>query len=191
MSRLLRKLSFKYEFLQLELEETEELADEYLTEFNRYFGKYFIDKQAEKWINEETGEIRDKPPGEEEEKKRVSKHPKLKKLYKKLSTYMHPDKGGTDDDFARLKNAYDKNDLFGLMQLATENEVNVELEENDVELAEKSILRIQNSIQNHRNTLSWNYITGDKNKKLQVIKMLEMQLNINIDQKDYPKGLLN
>lgn len=191
MSRLLRKLSFKYEFLQLELEETEELADEYLTEFNRYFGKYFIDKQAEKWINEETGEIRDKPPGEEEEKKRVSKHPKLKKLYKKLSTYMHPDKGGTDDDFARLKNAYDKNDLFGLMQLATENEVNVELEENDVELAEKSILRVQNSIQNHRNTLSWNYITGDKNKKLQVIKMLEMQLNIKIDQKDYPKGLLN
>jgi len=102
---------------------------------------------------------------------------------------MHPDKGGTDDDFARLKNAYDKNDLFGLMQLATENEVNVELEENDVELAEKSILRIQNSIQNHRNTLSWNYVTGDKKKKLQVIKMLEMQLKIKIDEKDYPKEL--
>ena len=47
MSRLLRKLSFKYEFLQLELEETEENADEYLTEFNKYFGKYFIDQQAE------------------------------------------------------------------------------------------------------------------------------------------------
>ena len=190
MSRLLRKLSFKYEFLQLELEETEENADEYLTEFNKYFGKYFIDQQAEKWINEETGEIRDKPPGEEEHKKREAKHPKLKKLYKKLSTYMHPDKGGTDDDFARLRNAYDKNDLFGLMQLATENEVNVELEENDVELAEKSILRIQNSIQNHRNTLSWNYVTGDKKKKLQVIKMLEMQLKIKIDPKDYPKEIL-
>ena len=100
MSRLLKKLSFKYEFLQLELEETEENADEYLTEFNKYFGKYFIDQQAEKWINEETGEIRDKPPGEEEKKKREAKHPKLKKLYKKLSTYMHPDKGGSDDDFA-------------------------------------------------------------------------------------------
>jgi len=191
MSRLLRKLSFKYEFLQLELEETEENADEYLTEFNKYFGKYFIDQQAEKWINEETGEIRDKPPGEEEQKKREAKHPKLKKLYKKLSTYMHPDKGGTDDDFARLKNAYDKNDLFSLMQLATENEVNVELEEDDVELAEKSILRIQKTIENHRNTLSWNYVTGDKKKKLQVIKMLEMQLKIKIDEKDYPKGLLN
>ena len=102
---------------------------------------------------------------------------------------MHPDKGGTDNDFARLKNAYDKNDLFGLMQLATENEVNVELEEKDVELAEKSILRIQNSIQNHRNTLSWNYVTGDKKKKLQVIKMLEMQFKIKIDPKDYPKEL--
>ena len=189
MSRLLRKLSFKYEFLQLELEETEELADEYLTEFNRYFGKYFIDKQAEKWINEETGEIRDKPPGEEEKKKRVAKHPKLKKLYKKLSTYMHPDKGGTDNDFARLKNAYDKNDLFGLIQLATENKVDVELEQEDAEIAEKSILRLQNSIKNHRNTLSWNYITGDKNKKLQVIKMIEMQLKIKIDKKNYPKEL--
>ena len=189
MSRLLKKLSHKYQFLELELEETEESVDQYLTEFNKHFGRYFIDKKSEKWINEETGEIRDEPPVEEEVK-RVKKDPKLKKLYKKLSTVLHPDKGGSGKAFSTLKEYYDKNNLFGLIKLAADNNVNVILEDEDKALAEKSILGIQNTIQNLRNTLAWHYCTGDKNKKIQVIKMIEAQLQIKIEQKDYPKELL-
>lgn len=189
MSRLLKKLSHKYQFLELELEETEESVEQYLTEFNKHFGRYFIDKKSEKWINEETGEIRDEPPAEEEEIKRVRKDPKLKKLYKKLSTVLHPDKGGSDKAFSTLKEYYDKNNLFGLIKLAADNNVNVILEDEDKALAEKSILGIQNTIQNLRNTLAWHYCTGDKNKKVQVIKMIEAQLKIKIDIDNYPKEL--
>ena len=117
MSRLLNKLSHKYQFLKLELEEIEEQSEDYLSEFNKHFGKYFIDKNTEMWLNEETGEMRDKPPTTEEKKQRKAKDPKLKKLYKKLSTYMHPDKGGSDEDFADLKQAYDNNDFFDLIKL--------------------------------------------------------------------------
>ena len=189
MSRLLKKLSHKYQFLELELEETEEAVNNYLTEFNKHFGRYFIDKKSEKWINEETGEIRDEPPGKEEKVKRAKKDLKLKKLYKKLSTVLHPDKGGTDEDFATLKEYYDKNNLFGLIKLAADSNINVVLEDEDQELAEKSILAIQNTIKNHRNTLAWHYCTGDRGKKLQVLKMVENQLKIKIDTKNYPQDL--
>ena len=189
MSRLLNKLSHKYQFLKLELEEIEEQSEDYLSEFNKHFGKYFIDKNTEMWLNEETGEMRDKPPTTEEKKQRKAKDPKLKKLYKKLSTYMHPDKGGSDEDFADLKQAYDNNDFFDLIKLATKYNIKILLEEEDQKIAEKSILGIQKTIQNCTNTLAWHYCTGDKNKKVQVIKMIETQLNIIIDPKNYPKEL--
>jgi len=188
MSRSLKKLSFKYQFLKLELDDIVDSAEDYLTEFNKQFGKYFIDKNSEVWINEETGEVRDKPPAEIKSNKRA-KDPKLKKLYKKLSTHIHPDKGGIEGDFALLKEAYDKNDIFGLIVLAAEYNVKVTLEEEDQALAEKSILGIQKTIQNHTNTLAWHYCTGNKAKKLQVLKMVENQLNIKIEPKNYPKEL--
>ena len=190
MSRLLNKLSHKYQFLKLELEEISENAEEYLTEFNKHFGKYFIDKNTEMWINEETGEMRDKPPTEDDKKESRQKDPKLKKLYKKLSTYIHPDKGGTAEEFAELKEAYDKNDFFDLIRLATAHNIKIILEQEDQDIAEKSILGIQKTIQNHTNTLAWHYCTGDKNKKIQVIKMIEAQLEIVIEPKNYPKELL-
>ena len=190
MSRLLKKLSHKYQFLELELEETEEFADSYLTEFNKYFGKFFIDKNSEMWINEETGEMRDTPPSTDEAVKRRKKDPKLKKLYKKLSTYIHPDKGGSDEDFSVLKNHYDKNNLFGLINLANQYQIEVPLEDSDKKLAESTILNLQKRIENHRNTLAWHYCTGNKAKKNQVLHMVESQLGIKIDKKDYPKELL-
>ena len=58
MSRYLKKISYKYEFLKLELEETEEELDSYLSEWNKHFGKYFVQKESEMWVNEETGELR-------------------------------------------------------------------------------------------------------------------------------------
>jgi len=102
---------------------------------------------------------------------------------------MHPDKGGSDEDFAELKQAYDNNDFFDLIKLATKYDIKVVLEEEDQKVAEKSILGIQKTIQNCTNTLAWHYCTGDKNKKIQVIKMIETQLSIVIDPKNYPKEL--
>ena len=103
MSRVIKKLSHKYQFLELELEDTEDQAQEYATVFNRHFGRYFIDKNAEMWINEDTGEIRKDPPTDEKKNPKLKKPEKLKKIYKKLSKYLHPDKGGTDKTFSELK----------------------------------------------------------------------------------------
>ena len=190
MSRIIKKLSHKYQFLELELEDTEEQAQEYATVFNKYFGRYFIDKNAEMWVNEETGEIRKELPKEEKEFKRKKKPEKLKKIYKKLSTYLHPDKGGSAESFAELKQAYDYNDLLSLVKIAGNNNIEIEVNEEDIELAEKSIKRLQNSIVNFQNTLAWHYCTGNKRKKLAVLHSVEKETGITINKKDYPEELL-
>lgn len=190
MSRNLKKLSHKYEYLKLELEELQEQSDEYTTEWSRLFGKFFIDRNKEMWLNEETGELRKElPQDEEEETTREPKPEKLKKLYRKLSTFLHPDKGGSPEVFSQLKEFYEAKNILELLKLAGENNIEVEIEEEDKELIEVSCSNISHKIQNVQSTLSWLYFTGDKRKKLQVIAMVENELGVKIPKEDYPEEL--
>lgn len=195
MSRYLKKISHKYEFLKLELEETEEELDSYLSEWNKHFGKYFVQKESEMWVNEETGELRKDPPVEETEEEdkptKKQKPQKLKKLYKKLSTYTHPDKGGKVDDFNAVKEAYQKENLLELLKFAGLYDLDFELEEEDESLVTNTFNNIQQEIEGHKGSMAWAYGTGDRNKKLAVLKMLEHTLGIVIKKEDYPKELLD
>jgi hypothetical protein len=67
MSRQIKKLTHKYEFLRLELEEINEINSEYTTQWGKLFGKFFIDKNSEIWMNEEIGELRQELPSEDDE----------------------------------------------------------------------------------------------------------------------------
>jgi hypothetical protein len=187
MSKKLKKLSHKYEFLKLELEETQDQADEYSKEWAKLFGKFFVDKSTEMWINTETGELRKELPTEE--KIRESKPEKLKKLYRKLSVMLHPDKGGTPEDFAILKELYDEANLIELLKYAGTYDIEYEIDEADEQTIEDSCHQLGKEIEESRQTLSWLYFTGDLNKKLQVIKMLEQHLGTEIPKEDYPEEL--
>ena len=189
MSRNLKKLTHKYEYLKLELEELEDLSEEYTLEWSKLFGKYFIDRGKEMWLNEETGELRKEPPAEEVEIKKEEKPEKVKKLYRKLSTILHPDKGGSDEVFNDLKQFYESKNILELLKLAADYNIGYDLDEEDQELIEKSCHSLSDKIENVQSTLSWTYFTGDKRKKLYVIKMVESELGIKIPEKDYPEEL--
>ena len=45
MEKFIQKISHKYEFLKLELEERQDQLDGYLVKWNSVIGKYFLDKQ--------------------------------------------------------------------------------------------------------------------------------------------------
>lgn len=189
MSRNLKKLTHKYEYLKLELEELEDLSDEYTLEWSKLFGKYFIDRGKEMWLNEETGELRKEPPKEEVESKKEEKPEKVKKLYRKLSTLLHPDKGGSDEVFNDLKQFYESKNILELLKLAADYNIGYDLDEEDQQLIEKSCHSLSDKIENVQSTLSWTYFTGDKRKKLYVIKMVESELGIKIPENEYPKEL--
>ena len=189
MSRFLKKLTHKYEFLKLELEETVEESEGYSQKWAQLFGRYFAEKESEFWLNEDTGELRKDLP-EEEKNKKSPKPKKLKELYKKLSKHTHPDKGGDEEDFNEVKDSYEKEDLINLISLAGRFGVDFEIEDDDQELIEKSCINLESQIKSTKETLSWAYFTGDKGKKKAVISMMEHQLNIIVDPKDIPEELL-
>jgi hypothetical protein len=189
LDRRLKKLTHKYEFLKLELEEAEDEAEAYTYKWAKLFGKYFAKKEAEFWLNEDTGELRKELP-EEETKKRPPKPKKLKDLYKQLSKHTHPDKGGDESDFNEVKEYYDKEDLLGLISLAGQFNIKYDLEDEDEEILIKSVYGLESKIKTTQGTLSWAYFTGEKKKKKAVSNMMEQQLNIIIDPEDYPEELL-
>jgi hypothetical protein len=194
MSKSLQKLTYKYEFLKLELEEVEETLEGFMVEWNKYFGKYFRRQNDEIWVNEETGEVRDAPPEDEikpNRKARRAKPSKLKKLYKEISKYTHPDKGGDPEKFKEVQESYENEDLIELLKFAGLYNVDFEVEEDDEALIEKSCSEFQKKIEFHKNSMAWAYFTGDKKKKLGVIKMLEAYLKQEIKKEDYPPELLD
>jgi hypothetical protein len=196
MSRNLKKLSHKYEFLKFELEEVEEALEGYMVEWNRYFGKYFQKEVQEVWVNEESGEMKFEEPEIEDEPKlnrktRRAKPKKLKKLYKEISKYTHPDRGGDPETFKKVADYYEQEDLIELLKFAGLYKIDFEVEEEDEAIIEKSCSEFQNKIETHKNSMAWAYFTGDKRKKLEVIKMLEAFLKQEIKKEDYPPDLLD
>jgi len=189
MSRSLKKFSLKYQYLKLELEEAEQQAEDFNLEWNKLFGKYFVDKNSEMWVNEETGEIRkDKPSKEEKKHKKIPN--KIRKLYKKLSTFTHPDKGGSPEEFQLLKSAYEEQDLIEMLNLAGRYNIDYKIEEEDKIALDKICTHLEKKTEQVTSTLAYTYFTKSIKHKKAVIQMLEQQYNITIDKKDYPKELL-
>jgi len=191
MTLNLKKFSYKYSFLKMDLEDTTTQAEKYIQEFNSFFGKYFVDQGQEVWINEETGEISTEDPLKAKKKKNKKQQPdKIKKLYRKLSTKTHPDKGGDVDDFNKVKEAYNDGNLMELLILAGRYDIKVDVTEEDETLLTKSCSNLEEQINGFKNSPAWNFYTGDKNKRYSILKMIEQQLGIEIPKEEYPDFLL-
>ena len=188
-SKEFRKFYHRYEYLKLELEETQEEFDEYDKDWNKRFGKYFNKIQTELWINEETGEVRKDIPDKKETKAPIPD--KLKKLYRKLAPKVHPDRGGDKDEFNEVKEYYEDRDLLGLLSHASKHDIEIELDEEDDKLLENSCKKVANKIKFLQSSVIWNFYTGKDSMKKHCILQMELENKVKIDQKDYEDLLEN
>lgn len=182
MSRILRKYSHKYEFLKLELEDLENEFENYNTEWKDLFGEYFNQIKKEFWMNEETGEIREDKPEKATSKNQPPE--KLKKLYRKVSTKAHPDRGGNVEEFHRVKTYYDEEDYLGLINYATQNDIEVEVTAEDSQLLESSCSTLEDKVRKLESSLVLKFFNGNDKIKQAVIKQLEIQYKVEINAKD-------
>lgn len=169
MSKSFKKYKLKYEYLKLELEDTLTQAEEYRTSWLDEFGKYFKeDKEKNTTVSSET-------------KPKVDVPVPLKKLYRKLSTHLHPDKGGDPDKFDSLKKLQDNLDYVGMIILAEETVPGFTLPELEEELLENSYKYITDQIESKTKSVMWNYFKGDESVKKETIEYLEKTYNIEIN----------
>lgn len=216
MNRKLKKYNHKYEYLKLEEEDIRDELDNYISDFEKYFDVYYkspvtASKHREVWVNEETGEVRDDPPpfddffqdfealkeqARESERKRLerveelkNRPEKVKKLYKKLAIKSHPDRGGSDELFQEVNDAYTENNLMWLLRKAGEYEIDYEVDESDTEVLESNLNLISNEISRMKGTLAWLWGTGNLNDRKHVISIVEKQTGHKVPDSKLPKDL--
>ena len=164
----LKKLIYQYNFLKLELSEREEEHTELVAQFEKLFSDYIPkDNTTEEELREKA-----KENDSSKSKKRTVVSESTKKVYKDVAKHLHPDAGGDDDSFRELNNRYKSNDLLGVVTMAVENGVNVELDEDDVVQLQKSISDIEAKISHLDTTLAYVWKYGNKLQKYSVIASL-------------------
>jgi len=184
MSREAKKLTLQYELLRLELEEINEKLDQFGKDWSTRFGKYFVPEEKEMWENTETGERRETLPEEVEQTVSKRKDSKLKNLYRKLSTRVHPDKGGSEEAFTKLKEVYEEDDYLALLNLASEYNIDHSFSKDDLALFKKSVESVASTIKEKKMTMMWQYYTGDANSKKFVLDQIEKIAGRKINPED-------
>ena len=211
MNRKLKKLNLKHEYLLLEEEDVRLELHSYVSDFERRFDKYYNNPKSKSssetqdyiWVNQETGETSTTPPSDEdinsESKKSKDKRleskskkvdsVKMKKLFKKLAAIIHPDRGGSDEEFHKLNEAYDDGDLITLLNYAKKYDIEYEMDKSDSEIFEKNLNKIESEISRMKSTLAWLWGTGNLKSRMDVIKTVQRQTGWEIDESDLPEEM--
>ena len=209
MNRKLKKYNLRYEYLKLEEEDVREELDKYIEDFESHFDVYYksplTSTHREVWVNEETGEVRDTPPQDNEEAERLFKEAqekkfkeiqelknrpdKVKKLYKKLAVKSHPDRGGSDDLFQEVNDAYANNNLMWLLMKAGEYDIEYDVDSSDESTLTSNLDTIESEIRRMKSTLAWLWGTGGVNDRKHVVSVVESQTGHRVLDKDLPNDL--
>tara|TARA_Y100001972_G_scaffold41403_1_gene51170 strand:- start:264 stop:791 length:528 start_codon:yes stop_codon:yes gene_type:complete len=161
-----KKWVYKYKYLQVEFEEVKHQKDKYLKEFERLFT--FKDKKPSQTVKDAIEES-NKP------KPKVPKQKNTKNLYKKLSKKVHPDRGGSNEEFVELNELYEEGDLLGMITKAEDYDIDTtEFKEDKVELEfEHSCWMLEEKTKEMQQTLAWKWGTAQDKDKQGLKQMFE------------------
>lgn len=183
----------------MELEDASETLKECVREFDQTFAKFYIkdenkgrpgsdDGSSESSEKEEPTPPKGQPtpPFEIPIVQKPKKHSKqkLKKLYKTLSRATHPDKGGDDEDFLLVGKFYEDGNLLELIRLAEKYNIEYEVQPDDEEIMNESVKKLEHEIFRIKDTLAWNWVKGNLQTKLNVIRAVEKETNRKINPND-------
>lgn len=202
MNRKLKKYNLKHQYLKLEEEEIRNDLESYIEDFEKRFNKYYQNpnpnlEKKEVGVNEEAGEQHTKKEAEKKIERELkleelkNRPDKLKKLYKKLASYTHPDKGGSNELFQKVNNSYESNNLMDLLNMAGLYELDYDVDDTDESILEKNLKEIEIEINRMKSTLAWAWGRGDTETKLNVLSEVEKQTGCKVDKKDLPPDLTN
>lgn len=180
MDETLIKLKVKryltqYEYLELELEETEYLFKQYNKKFlKEYYNVEEPDPQPQIILPNEDllndFDLNNVGPDENDDDN-LNDNIQIKKLYRLLSLKTHPDKNnGTQEskeEFAEINKAYKEKDVLKLFKFAIKYKINMTpcIVETCISLFDKTIKEMQGKIDHIKQTVAWNWGTASDEEK--------------------------
>ena len=153
-----KKWVYKYKYLKAEADEVSEKMKKYTTEFNKLFiSKQAIEEEKQRQLDiielVSSGSIKSK------KKQKITNLPG-KNLYKDLSKKLHPDKGGSEEEFIELSEMYESKDILGMYVKA--EELGIEIKENNIENIEQKFQDSCNVLttkaEKHKSTAAWIWV---------------------------------
>lgn len=170
-SKHIKKLSLKYKYLTIELQEVKDEFVVYQRQFNEYINSL-----------EQTHQIRisDKKQKKCEKKSHDTPKPKktklnncIKNMYKQVAQKTHPDK--TDNDpvkqkmFRQAKQALDRDNLMGMIDLFLDLGIEPpELTKDQLELLEYNIKQVQQHISGVKNQDAYVWATSSTSARKEI-----------------------
>ena len=152
----LDKLKAEIKFLKLESQYIRGLFEDALLEFNNCFKEKLENKKA---------------PQNQKSKKSKSKN--LDKIYKKIANKVHPDKPlGNKKAFNQLTDMVEKNDLYGLMEMAETYNVDV-VKDINTKTYEVVVDDLKDTIDEYKSTIAYQWKYSDKATKNKIESIIK------------------
>jgi|TARA_R110001592_G_scaffold48784_2_gene153055 hypothetical protein len=162
-----KKWIHKYKYLKYELDEVKNSKEKYQQDFNSKFT--FKDKKDPEVIIPKEDTI--------ESPSKKQKNKEVKELYKKLSKKLHPDKGGSEDDFKELNNFYKEDNILEMAIKA--EELNIEILDSDNLFSDNNFEKLCNNLEEKANfmksTLAWKWALATEEERKILIVLFEQQ----------------
>ena len=183
MSKRFKKISLKIEYLNLELEEVEELAATYLDKFNKeFYDEIAFVKSAQKLQKINPSDINDSS---------VPPSPLIQKIYRNLAKILHPDVSQlerTEEEFKRASDCCDNHDLVGLITLSNKHKIELpELTDKEYLTIEDYLSKTEEKIKSNQTTLAWIWCSSKEGKEDLKQKVYQM---IGLDKEKFEKWKL-
>ena len=168
-----KKWIFKYRYLQLELEETKTLQEEYTEKFMEDFQEVLADENNHEGIDKASEEGQKLIDELSEETKPKNNSKLAKEIYRNISRKTHPDV--TKDEemnaiFAEAATAYEELNLMELIMISDKLgiELEKELDSDDLKTLQKNCDRVQTEIDTIKSTITWQWCTCPEEERMEL-----------------------
>ena len=151
----------EYDLLQLKKLKAKQTFLESLHEEKNYI----FQSKAVPLFHKDFAEIIPKPEQQKYKNERKKPRKLVNDVFKKLSTKLHPDKGGDKELFQKANEAKENNNLSELLDIA--NEVNMKIEDDVtmIPIKKKKNQIVEHKIEMIDKSLAWQWYHMDKKEK--------------------------
>ena len=145
---------------------------------------YLFQSEAVPLFHREFSEIIPKPEKQRFAKERKRPRKLVNDVFKKLSTKLHPDKGGDKELFQKANEAKENNNLSELLDIANEVNVRIEDTEDMIPILQERNHITQNKIDMIEKSLAWQWYFYDDEEKEKAkpifLDILKKELKLDI-----------